>query len=129
MLFQIIFFLRPVGVKHRDDLADRRCCCARAIAVPVERLLLTFALRPNFFGTPQSPRRYPCVGRKRRWLCPAVGSRYGVQAVGRRNPEQSAMAPLVSSNLSTIATIALGQRHSEFGSRLPFNGRNPRSTS
>src|SRR5262245_12170803 len=47
MRFQIIFFLRPVGCGHRDDLADRRCCCARAIDVPVERLLLTFALRPN----------------------------------------------------------------------------------
>jgi hypothetical protein len=40
MLFQIIFFLRPVECGHRDDLAHRRCGCARAIAVPVERLLL-----------------------------------------------------------------------------------------
>src|SRR5215470_1702758 len=41
MLFPIIFLLRPVGCGHRDDLADRRRGCARAIAVPVERLLLT----------------------------------------------------------------------------------------
>jgi AraC-like DNA-binding protein len=41
VLFQIIFFLRPVGFGHRDGLADRRCGCARAIAVPVERLLPT----------------------------------------------------------------------------------------
>src|SRR5215831_13564829 len=43
MLFQIIIFLRPVESGHRDDLVDRRCGCARAIAVPVERLLLTHA--------------------------------------------------------------------------------------
>src|SRR5437016_4913728 len=44
MLFQIIFFLHPVGCGHRDDLADRSCGCARAIAVPVERLRLTPAV-------------------------------------------------------------------------------------
>jgi len=41
MLFQIIFFLHPVGCGYRDDLADRSRGCARAIAVPVERLRLT----------------------------------------------------------------------------------------
>jgi AraC-like DNA-binding protein len=41
MLLQIISSLRPVGCGHHDDLADRSCGCARAIAVPVERLLLT----------------------------------------------------------------------------------------
>src|SRR5258708_1856752 len=46
MLFQIIRFLRPVGCGHSDDLADRSCGCARAIAVPVERLLLTRAPPP-----------------------------------------------------------------------------------
>src|SRR5882672_3500585 len=46
MLFQIIFFLRPVGCGHRDGLADRSCGCARAIVVPVERLLLTPAPSP-----------------------------------------------------------------------------------
>jgi len=37
-------FLHPVGCGNCDDLADRSCGCARAIAVPVERLLLTPAL-------------------------------------------------------------------------------------
>src|SRR6185369_11653898 len=46
MLFQIIFLLHPVECGHRDDLADRSCGCARAIAVPVGRLLLTPALAP-----------------------------------------------------------------------------------
>jgi hypothetical protein len=41
MLFQIIFFLRPVGFGHCDDLSDRSSDRARAIAVPAERLLLT----------------------------------------------------------------------------------------
>ena len=34
-------FLHPVGCWHRDDLADRSCGCARAIAAPVEQLRLT----------------------------------------------------------------------------------------
>src|SRR6266850_7383890 len=46
MVFQIIYFLRPVGCGHDDDLADRSCGCARAIAVLVERLLLTRAPPP-----------------------------------------------------------------------------------
>src|SRR5262245_55902318 len=46
MLFQIILFLRLVGRGHRDDLADRNCGCARAIAVPVERLPLTPGPQP-----------------------------------------------------------------------------------
>src|SRR5262249_46657078 len=46
MPFQIIFLLRPVGCGHRDDLADRSCGCARAIAAPVERLLPTPAPPP-----------------------------------------------------------------------------------
>jgi hypothetical protein len=41
MLFQAISFLPPVGCGHRDHLADRSCGCARAIALPVERLRLT----------------------------------------------------------------------------------------
>src|SRR5258706_14963683 len=60
MLFQIIFFLRPVRCGHRNDLADRSCGCARAIAVPVERLLLTPAPRPiarGFASPPIRPKR------------------------------------------------------------------------
>src|SRR5262245_37803939 len=40
-VFQIIFLLHPVGCEHHDGLSDRGYGCARAIAVPVERLLLT----------------------------------------------------------------------------------------
>ena len=34
-------FLRPFGWGHRDHLADRSRGCARVIALPVERLLIT----------------------------------------------------------------------------------------
>jgi hypothetical protein len=44
---------RSLLVCHRDDVADRSCGCARAIAAPVERLLQTlagqhFALLPRY---------------------------------------------------------------------------------
>src|SRR5262245_9984156 len=54
VLFQIIFFLRPVGGRHRDDLVDRSWSCARAIAVPEEQLLLTLAppIARGFAGQP-----------------------------------------------------------------------------
>src|SRR5882672_8791888 len=64
MLFQIIFFLRPVGCGYRDDLAVRSCGCARAIAVPVERLLVTPA--------PPPIARFSQVPRKARPKCQLV---------------------------------------------------------
>jgi hypothetical protein len=54
MLFQIIFFLRPVWMSA-DDLGDRSCCCARAIAVPIERLLLKSA---NAYATNRGTPHY-----------------------------------------------------------------------
>jgi len=39
-------FLHPVGCWHRDDLANRSCGCASAIAAPVDQLLLPHAPPP-----------------------------------------------------------------------------------
>src|SRR5579859_69287 len=44
--FQIIVCLRRLRCGHGDDLADRSCSCARAIALPAARLLLTHASAP-----------------------------------------------------------------------------------
>jgi hypothetical protein len=50
---------------HLDDLTDRSCGCARAIVVPVERLLLTPAA-PLVLGISQVPRiARPIAGRCR----------------------------------------------------------------
>lgn len=48
MFFQIIFFLRLA--EYPDGLVDRSPDCARAIAVPVERLLLTSTFSPIAWG-------------------------------------------------------------------------------
>lgn len=60
----------PVGCGHRDEITDRSCGCARAIAVPVERLLLTTAPPPiarGFAGSADSSASYPLVCLFRYW--------------------------------------------------------------
>jgi hypothetical protein len=48
--------LHPVGCGHGDDLADRSYGCARAIAIPVERLLQSVA---DQFWDPHSQPKDP----------------------------------------------------------------------